>query len=541
MPAQQPKLKSNPTNTSSSSSSNSNEFPLFNINDKDLPWKSDKHARDTTVAPADSIAKRWFVLLNETNGIHLAAIVSVLLCVYIKWSVSLNGYSGKGVPPMFGDFEAQRHWLELTVNLPTSMWYRYDLQYWGLDYPPLTAYHSWILGKIAQLIDPAWVELDKSRGFESYDLQVFMRYTALFTDLIIYTSAVLYFSKSYVTRKDAIGRHTLILAILIQPALALIDHGHFQYNSAMLGFALWAVVFMLNDQHLLGAVMFVFSLCFKQMALYYSLPFFFFLLGKCFQKGFSLFVQLGVTVIATFAGCFYPFIWKLQDIQQVFIRMFPVERGLYEDKVANVWCASSVFIKLRNMFEVQQLVYLSVACTLASVLPACFQVLMRPSKKGLLYTLLNGSLGFFLFSFQVHEKSILLPLMPATLLLLDDHAAGMFFNNVAMFSMYPLLKKDKLIVPTIVVVSLFNLIMGSSLRKVHLFIRLPIFAIYASMVSLIVAEFFIKPPARYPDIYVVLNVLVSTGSFLAVLGWYYYRQFTLEKGGEKETMKKKVQ
>jgi len=21
-----------------------------------------------------------------------------------------------------------------------------DLEYWGLDYPPLTAYHSWLLG-----------------------------------------------------------------------------------------------------------------------------------------------------------------------------------------------------------------------------------------------------------------------------------------------------------------------------------------------------------------------------------------------------------
>jgi hypothetical protein len=24
--------------------------------------------------------------------------------------------------PMFGDFEAQRHWMEITVNLPVSEW-----------------------------------------------------------------------------------------------------------------------------------------------------------------------------------------------------------------------------------------------------------------------------------------------------------------------------------------------------------------------------------------------------------------------------------
>lgn len=51
-------------------------------------------------------------------------------------------------PPMYGDFEAQRHWMEVTTSLPVSRWYFYDLGYWGLDYPPLTAYHSWLLGKM---------------------------------------------------------------------------------------------------------------------------------------------------------------------------------------------------------------------------------------------------------------------------------------------------------------------------------------------------------------------------------------------------------
>jgi hypothetical protein len=57
-------------------------------------------------------------------------------------------FVGQGTPPMFGDYEAQRHWMELTNHLPTRQWYTYDLQYWGLDYPPLTAYHSWLCGKM---------------------------------------------------------------------------------------------------------------------------------------------------------------------------------------------------------------------------------------------------------------------------------------------------------------------------------------------------------------------------------------------------------
>lgn len=52
------------------------------------------------------------------------------------------------MPPLFGDYEAQRHWMELTIHLPVKQWYTYDLQYWGLDYPPLTAYVSWICGQV---------------------------------------------------------------------------------------------------------------------------------------------------------------------------------------------------------------------------------------------------------------------------------------------------------------------------------------------------------------------------------------------------------
>lgn len=65
-----------------------------------------------------------------------------------RWTTSLWGYSGYQSPPMHGDFEAQRHWMEITKHLPVSQWYFYDLQWWGLDYPPLTAYHSWILGML---------------------------------------------------------------------------------------------------------------------------------------------------------------------------------------------------------------------------------------------------------------------------------------------------------------------------------------------------------------------------------------------------------
>ncbi|KAI9354784.1 glycosyl transferase [Zopfochytrium polystomum] len=469
------------------------------------------------------------------NGITIA-----LLAILTRWAVSLGSHSGMNNPPMFGDFEAQRHWLEITLNLPTTMWYRYELQYWGLDYPPLTAYHSWVLGKIAHLINPSWVELDASRGLETPDLRAFMRYTAIITDLAIHFTAAIAFCHRCLPRRSPADRIWMLTSLLLQPALIVIDHGHFQYNSAMLGFTLWAVVFFLNDQFVLGSIMFCLSLNFKQMALFYALPVFFFLLGKCVQKGPFLLIKLGVTVVATFAICLLPFLTSVDDLLQVFKRVFPVERGLYEDKVANVWCAVNIVVKLRQMFDVQKLAIISAAATLVSLLPSGINVFLRPTRKRLLFSLVNGSLSFFLFSFQVHEKSILLPLLPASLLLLEEPIAGTLFINVAVFSMLPLLKRDGLVISTFAATCLFNIAIAlgrqtaqkefTMARTVwfHLVLQ---FAV-VGMLSLVAADQLYSPPERYPDLHVVANCVFSCALFLGIWAWYNVRQLFLEEDGK---------
>ena len=82
----------------------------------------------------------------------LEEFLAVSVGLLLRSMTSLHPHSGQGIPPMFGDYEAQRHWQEITVNLPLKDWYLNttdnDLMYWGLDYPPLTAYHSWIVGKV---------------------------------------------------------------------------------------------------------------------------------------------------------------------------------------------------------------------------------------------------------------------------------------------------------------------------------------------------------------------------------------------------------
>lgn len=88
-----------------------------------------------------------------------------------------------------------------------------DLQYWGLDYPPLTAYHSWAMGVLSSHINPDWVALNSSHGHESADHKVFMRCSVLVVDILIFYTAVI----AYVTNvmKNCKSQATLVSEIVI--------------------------------------------------------------------------------------------------------------------------------------------------------------------------------------------------------------------------------------------------------------------------------------------------------------------------------------
>ena len=90
-----------------------------------------------------NINGRWLVQMDSWILGILRQVQHLALGSYD--SDSMPGFNS---PNMYGDFEAQRHWMEIIIHLPISQWYFYDLEYWGLDYPPLTAYHSWMLGKM---------------------------------------------------------------------------------------------------------------------------------------------------------------------------------------------------------------------------------------------------------------------------------------------------------------------------------------------------------------------------------------------------------
>ncbi|KAK0540209.1 Glucosyltransferase-like protein [Tilletia horrida] len=665
-------------------------------------------------------------MARERKGTRDLMIIGIIAAGWVRWAVGTSGWSGRGTPPKFGDFEAQRHWIELTLHLPYDQWYFYDLQYWGLDYPPLSGWLSMWCGKLAShfpSLDSSFALFD-SRGAEAQPLPSFMRLTVLLCDAFVYFPAVLFFLSR---RLRGSGRGTRTrsiaqLSVLFQPALILIDHGHFQYNNVMLGLSAGAFALLstnlpnpdgpgfglsssgkrssgpasggadsstplstrtskrhltnlsrrLSYDYVAAAILFSLSLGFKQMALYYAPAVFAIMLGRCwglaahvgFDRGLALFSGLAIFTTLTFVTTFHPWLTSPTQFLQVIHRIFPLARGIFEDKVANLWCFLSVLpiiprsLRPKELMSVEALARVSMITTVLVILPGCIQLfwagaqtvkvemevdevqqrkgkvsqngtdahgrpyfaasikapssydgasvagsvmatpLRQPRHRGsistasatpmkssvtggvgasghstrsllpppprqqasicpspaariLPYALLSTSMAFFLFGFQVHEKSILLPLLPLTLLMCakgDSWGGGeakidwewaVLGNNVATFSLWPLLKKDGVGLQYTMMLFFWNWVIGHRpfselLAGRQTFIGWFGGLVHVAMVGLHALEaglpYLLSPSSldrlttRYPDLFPVLNVVLCTPVFGLIWLWALKRQ-----------------
>mmetsp|Transcript_1979 Transcript_1979/g.4463 ORF Transcript_1979/g.4463 Transcript_1979/m.4463 type:complete len:517 (-) Transcript_1979:134-1684(-) len=446
-----------------------------------------------------------------------------------------------------GDFEAQRHWMEITYWLPVGDWYWYDLEYWGLDYPPLTAYHSYLCGWLSHhLVGPQTVALDSSRGIEDPVHKAFMRATVLVFDFLIFGTVVWYSS----FRNDR-GSMWVTFITLNQPAILLVDHGHFQYNSIALGFSIAAFAFISQKRFrscIYGSILFCLALNFKQMTLYYAPAVFFYLLGRCIstpKRFLQRFMQLGVTVLTCFGVLWLPFIMNgpsdmvttpIERAMQILRRIFPFERGLFEGKVSNLWCALNTRpISIRDRIDSSMQPLLALVLTLIMIAPSSF-ALFRLGMKGdemasrksnnqdrwkkLLWGSMSCSLSFFLASFQVHEKSILMSLAPCSLLLWEDPKFVLWFSRACTWTLWPLLQVDRLHAPYFCMLIIFEALihLGQYYSSSKSSVFSGIFSLvpgltYAVMIGLHATEFFFGPPAALPDLYPVLWSVLGCAMF----------------------------
>lgn len=504
--------------------------------------------------------------------------ILILTAIIFRSAVGLGSFLGQGEKPINGDFEAQRHWMELTIHLPIHEWYFYDPLYWGLDYPPLTAFHLYLFGKLGSFINTNWFQFVSSRGLETSDLKTFMRFSSLASELVIYIPAILGFV-SIMGKKLSLGRMdqmAICLIILCQPSLILIDHGHFQFNSVMLGLFLFSLVELIKGNYILASIWFMCSINFKQMGLYYAPFIFAYILSKLFVNyndiksdnslwkliakfNFKKLTEVGITVILTSFVIISPFIIFTDNtkrditevLKQILIRVFPFERGLFEDKVANFWCTTNIIIKYRDIFSNNDLKRITLVLTLISIMPPCLMIFYKnifsqnfsssstsPVKYlSIVYGFAATSWAFYLFSFQVHEKNVLVPLLPSTLLFITNDKSVMsmvqWINNIAAFSLWPLLKKENLVLQYTVVILLSNWLLGGLSSSTVLYPNLNWFwslIVIFSYVSVAVIHFIdyaYLPPARYPDLWVILNTTVSFGCFSLFWVWILYKLYKL--------------
>nr|ACR38168.1 unknown [Zea mays] len=239
-----------------------------------------KPRKTRTSAPDPPVAAVRLPWHTPAPAVPTAVLIS-LAALLIRVLVSVGPYSGQGAAPKFGDYEAQRHWMELTLHLTPADWYRNtsdnDLAYWGLDYPPLSAYQSLLHGRIINTSLPEAVALRSSRGYESMESKLLMRWTVLSSDLLVFFPSALWFVWAYMKLGVGIsgeerreGWMWLLALVLISPCLVLIDHGHFQYNCISLGLTLGAIAGVLSKNELVGASLFTLAINHKQMSLYFA-------------------------------------------------------------------------------------------------------------------------------------------------------------------------------------------------------------------------------------------------------------------------------
>ena len=222
--------------------------------------------------------------------------------------------------------------------------------------------------QVGHFINPDYVKLHESRGTEDYHHKIFMRNSVLLMDLLIFIPATVIFVKLLKSSQD--WQMQNLAMFLVYPGLILIDHGHFQYNNVSLGLFILSVGLILQNRILWASMTFILALSYKQMELYHALPFFFYLLGLCLRKepnwssAVTKLIKIGTVVILTFCAVWWPFLQDFDQLKQVLVRIFPLNRGLFEDKVSNVWCTVNVIYKLKEIFDQQTLAMVSAAITL---------------------------------------------------------------------------------------------------------------------------------------------------------------------------------
>ncbi|KAI9845234.1 MAG: glycosyl transferase [Sclerophora amabilis] len=359
------------------------------------------------------------------------------------------------------DFEVHRNWLAITNSLPVKEWYFEETSEWTLDYPPFFAYFEWVLSQFAPFFDPALLEI-KNLNYSSWQTVYFQRLTVIITELVLVFALNLLVDASPPNLKKL--SHATALSIILSPGLLIIDHIHFQYNGFLYGILVLSLFLARKQSTLLySGLLFAVLLCLKHIYLYLAPAYFVYLLrAYCLGRKsildirFVNAIKLGTGLLVIFGSAFGPFVYWGQ-LNQLLGRLFPFSRGLCHAYWApNIWAMYSfvdrvlLYVAPRIGLEIDQAAVHSVTRGLVgdtsfAVLPevsarttfaltlfaqivydsfteahananekqVCLIKLFRqPTWETFVGAVTLCSYASFLFGWHVHEKAILLVIIP---------------------------------------------------------------------------------------------------------------------------------
>ncbi|KAL2355786.1 dolichyl pyrophosphate Glc1Man9GlcNAc2 alpha-1,3-glucosyltransferase [Cryomyces antarcticus] len=373
------------------------------------------------------------------------------------------------------DFEVHRNWLAITHSLPVKEWYYEKTSEWTLDYPPFFAYFEWVLSQAAALFHPEMLNLRALR-YDSWQTVYFQRASVLITEtMLIYALHRYVKSSSPESRKAS---QATAVSVLLSPGFLIIDHIHFQYNGFLYGILILSLVLARSRATLLSSgLLFAILLCFKHIYLYLAPAYFVFLLRSyclsprsIWRIQFGNVIKLATGILAICATAFGPFVYWGQ-LDQLVSRLFPFSRGLCHAYWApNVWAVYSfmdrIMIHLAPYLRlsvdetaVQSVTRGLVGNTSFAVLPnipprvtfvltlffqtiCLVRLFFRPTWETFVGAVTLCGYASFLFGWHVHEKAILLVIIPFSLLALKDRRYLGAFRPLAVaghVSLFPLL------------------------------------------------------------------------------------------------------
>ncbi|KAJ3490073.1 hypothetical protein NLI96_g1691 [Meripilus lineatus] len=317
----------------------------------------------------------------------------------------------------------------------------------ALDYPPFFAYFEKVLSVPAAFIDPKIVDLN-NLGYDSWSVIAYQRTTVVLTELVLAAAAHRFIRGA----TDASTQRIISASLFLHPGFLIVDHIHFQYNGFMFGILLWSILMARNPAYFIYLLR---SFCLSPTGA--LLP--------------SRFISLANAVILVFLVSLGPFL-LMGQLPQLLSRLFPFTRGLNHAYWApNFWAlltaGDRVLLKVVQRFGGLRINEAGVASTsrglvgdtVFAVLPNIkplhtfaitilfqsvylFKLWRLPTYKSFVAALTLCGYTSYMFGWHVHEKAILLVLVPLSLLAAESHAyfrTFMIASVAGVYSLFPLL------------------------------------------------------------------------------------------------------